>query len=165
MKKEIKIDSEDLINALEDHSDSFAYFLDLENGNIVMFSKDSFEEEFDEESDDESLNLDGYNREAVESQPDRFISIEPIRSDESFNIMEDFTAALPDDLIKDRLNSALSKRKPFRHFKDELYDFPEVQKEWYIFHEEEMKKIAREWLEAYDIKFELIRKNIIKDKD
>jgi hypothetical protein len=55
--------------------------------------------------------------------------IEPIESNESFKIMEDFTSGLPDDIINNKLSTALSKRKPFRHFKDELYDFPEVQKE------------------------------------
>jgi len=152
MKKEIKIDSEKFINALEDHSDSFEYYLDLENGNVVILLRDSFEDELEEDS----VDLDGYNREIVEGDPDRFIFISPIKSDESFDIMEDFTSTLPDDLIKDKLSSALSKRKPFRHFKDELYDFPEVQKEWYKFHEEEMKKIACEWLKAYDIKAEFI---------
>ncbi len=161
MKKEIKIDSEDLINAFEDHSDSFEYFLDLENGNVVVFPKDSSEDEFEEEP----AESEGYNREIVENNPGRFIYVDPIESNESFEIMEDFTSTLSDDVIKDKLISALSKRKPFRHFKDALYDFPAVQKEWYKFHEEEMEKIAYEWLEAYNIKGELIRKYYVEDKE
>jgi hypothetical protein len=78
--------------------------------------------------------------------------------------MEDFTSELPDDIIKSKLSIALSKRKPFRHFKDELYDFPEVQKEWYKFHEDEMKRIASEWLEAYNINAEFVRKHLMEDK-
>ena len=116
MKKEIKIDSENLINALEDHSDSFDYFLDLENGNVVSLYKDLFEEEFEEDP----VDLYGYNHEIVENNPDRFIFINPINSRESFKIMEDFVSDILNDLIKNTLNSALSKRKPFRNFKDEL---------------------------------------------
>jgi len=161
MKKEIKIDTEDLINALEDHSDSFDYFLDLGNGNVALFSKESYEEL----SEDDTADSDKCNLLQVENDSGRFVLIDPVKSEESFGIMEDFVSTLPDDLIKDRLSSALSKRKPFRHFKDVLNDFPEVQKEWYKFHEEEMKKIAYEWLESYDIKAELIHKYVIEDKE
>jgi len=173
MNKQLKIDSEDLIMALEDHSDAFEYFIDLENGNVVILSSDFFdEEEFeDEEFDDEELDEedlidpDGYNHAIVESNPERFVFIDPIESSESFTIMEEFVATLADDVIKQTLSAALSKRKPFRHFKDELYQFPEVQKEWYAFHEEEMKKIAMEWLEDNDIKAELVRKYLMKDQE
>ncbi len=101
----------------------------------------------------------------IENNPDRFMFIDQIESHESFELMEDFTSRLSDDIIKSKLSTALSKRKPFRHFKDELYDFPEVQKEWYKFHEEEMKRIATEWLEAYDIKAELVRKYLMNEKE
>jgi len=167
MKKEIKIDIQDLIEALEDHSDSFDYFLDLENGNVAILLKDDFKEkEYEDDEDDEESpeEIDGYNREIIENNPDRFMFIEPIESHESFEIMENFTSGLPDDIIKSKLSTALSKRKPFRHFKDELYDFPEVQKEWYKFHEDEMKRIASEWLEDYDINAEFVRRNLINDK-
>jgi hypothetical protein len=164
MKKEIKIDIQDLIEALEDHSDSFNYYLDLENGNVVTLLKDDFEEKEYEDDEESPEEIDGYNREIIENNPDRFMFIEPIESHESFEIMEDFTSELPDDIIKSKLSIALSKRKPFRHFKDELYDFPEVQKEWYKFHEDEMKRIASEWLEAYNINAEFVRKHLMEDK-
>ena len=160
MKKELKIESENLINALEDHSDSFDYFLDLENGNVVSLSRDYFEEEFEEDP----VDSDGYNHEIVENNPDRFIFIDSIDSRESFKIMEDFVSTILNDLIKNTLSSALSKRKPFRNFKDELNHLPEIQKEWHKYHEMEMEKIAHEWLEDNDIKAELIRKYLIDEK-
>src|SRR4030042_4125943 len=126
MKKELKIDAEDLINALEDHSDSFDYFLDLENGNVVSLLRDDFEDEFEEDP----VDLDGYNHEIVENNPERFIFINPIDSRESFKIMEDFAETILNDLIKNTLRSALSERKPFRNFKDELNHLPEIQTEW-----------------------------------
>lgn len=159
MKKEIKINIQDLINALDDHSYLFDYFLDLENGKVAILPRDFYE-------DEEFEYLDGYNREIIENNRDRFISIDPIESHESFLIMEDFTLKLPDDIIKNKLNTALSKRKPFRNFKNELFGFPEVEKAWYKFHEDEMKRIAFEWLEAYGIKAELIDKHLTdKEKE
>jgi hypothetical protein len=160
MKKELKIDAEDLINALEDHSDSFDYFLDLENGNVVSLLRDDFEDEFEEDP----VDLDGYNHEIVENNPERFIFINPIDSRESFKIMEDFAETILNDLIKNTLRSALSERKPFRNFKDELGHLPEIQKEWYKYHEIEMQKIAYEWLRDNDITAELIRKYLTDEK-
>jgi hypothetical protein len=160
MKKELKIDSENLINALEDHSDSFNYFLDFENGNVVSLFKNYFKEEIEEGP----VDLDGYNHEIVENNPDRFIFINPIDSRESFKIMEDFVSTILNDLIKNTLSLALSKRKPFRNFKDELNHLPEIQKEWYKYHEIEMEKIAYEWLEDNDMTAELIRKYLIDEK-
>ena len=156
MKKELKIDAGNLINALEDHSESFYYFLDLENGNVVSLLRDDTEEEFEEGPADS----DGYNQEIVENNPDRFVFIIPISSRESFKIMEDFAETILNDLIKNTLRSALSKRKPFRNFKDELNHLPEIQTEWYAYHEIEMEKIAHEWLKDNDITAELIRKNL-----
>ena len=150
MKKDLKIDSEKLMNALEDHSDSFDYFLDLENGNIVSLSRDDVDEEFEEDP----VNLDGYSHEIVENNPGRFIFIDPINSRESFKIMEDFVSTILNDLIKNTLSSALSKLKPFRNFKEELNHLPEIQKEWHQYHEIEMEKIAYEWLKDNDIGFQ-----------
>ncbi len=154
MKKELKIDAEKLINALEDHNDSFDYFIDLENGNVVSLIRNDDEEEFEEDP----VVLDGYNHEIVENNPDRFIFIDPIDSRESFKIMEDFVSTILNDLIKNTMSSALSKRKPFRNFKEELNHLPEIQKEWHQYHETEMEKIAYEWLKDNDIKAELLRK-------
>jgi hypothetical protein len=160
MDKELKIDSANLINALEDHTGSFNYYLDLENGNVVSLSRDNFEEEFEEDP----VDSDGYNHEIVENNTDRFIFIDPIDSRESFKIMEDFVSTILNDLIKNTLSSALSKRKPFRNFKDELNHLPEIQKEWYKYHEIEMEKIAYEWLKDNDITAELIQKSSIDEK-
>lgn len=160
MKKELKIDSDDLINALEDHSDTFDYFLDLENGNVVSLLRNPFEEELEEDP----VDLDGYNHEIVENNPDRFISIDPIDSRESFEIMENFVSTILNDSIKNALSSALSKRKPFRNFKDELHHLPEIEKEWYKYHEIEMEKIAYEWLKVNDITCELVRKYPLNEK-
>ena len=150
--KEIKIDSTKLINALEDQSDAFEYFLDLENGNVVKLFRELFDEEFEEDHTDS----EGYNHENVENNPDRFIYINQIDSRESFKIMEDFVSDIMNELVKNTLSSALTKRKPFRHFKDELHHLPEIQQDWNIFHEQEMKKNASDWCEENNIKAELI---------
>jgi hypothetical protein len=154
MRNELKIVSGKIIHALEDHSDSFDYFLDLKNGNVVPLSKDYREDESEEDPD----NSDGYSHQVIETNPGRFLFIDPINSSESFKIMDDFSSTILNDLIKNTLRSALTRRKPFRNFKEELNHLHEIQKEWYNYHEKEMEKTANEWLDDNDIKADLIRK-------
>lgn len=45
-----------------------------------------------------------------------------------------------------RLERALGGRGPFRRFKDELYDHPEVQQQWYAFKDARLHRRAIEWL-------------------
>lgn len=53
-----------------------------------------------------------------------YASIDRIESHESYWHMEDFTAGLPEGEARSRLEQALIRSKPFRHFKDALEVFP-----------------------------------------
>jgi hypothetical protein len=143
----IQIDQEDIILALEDQDYSHQYYIDLENGKIFWFTEDNFEED-----------IDGYSQELIDNNPERFISIDPIDSHESFQIMEDFIFTITNKNIQGKLDEALSRKKPFRNFKDELYKYTDVQEKWYKYYEERMKQNAIDWLESKGIKGQLIKK-------
>ncbi len=151
MNDALKIDMEELINAFEDHSGYFDYYLDLKNGNVVPLMSDDF--------DQEPEYIDGYTIEAVEGDPDRFRYIFPVESWESFKIMEEFVETVVNDVIKNRLKSALSRKKPFRNFKDEIHHLPEVSEEWFSFHDEAMSRVVYNWLEENDVKAVLVRRS------
>lgn len=53
--------------------------------------------------------------------------------------MENFANQLNDGLFKDQLLEALSKRKPFRHFKH-LIDQSEFRQHWFDFKQKELEK-------------------------
>lgn len=142
MPDKIKIEKSMLEFAFENHSFDTQYYLDIETGDIITKSDEVFEEEIDEEE--------------IENNPERFYYIESIESRRSFKIMEDFIYTIDDKKIKDDLNDSINRKKPFRSFKDRLYNYPEIQERWYKFYEEELEKIMIEWLQDNNINAELV---------
>jgi len=140
----IEIDLDELVFALEWRSDETASYLDMETGQIVTVS-DLF--------DDEGLQ----SRDEIEENPKRYRYIEPIDSNESFRMMARFVDSLPEGEAQKVLAKSLQRRSPFRNFKDDLYDFPDVQNQWYKFHAEQLVQMAKEWLEAEEIDAELVK--------
>ncbi|WP_181149752.1 UPF0158 family protein [Arthrobacter sp. MYb227] len=112
----------------DDGSMGTSYLLDTETGEVLMYGMDP-------DSDDE-----------IDLEDEKYLSIEPIQSYESYQHMEDFVGTLPEANARQRLEQALIRSKPFRHFKDALYDFPELQKDWYTFKDEAMAKVIVRWL-------------------
>ena len=140
----IKIDTDMFIVALEDHNYETQYFLDTKTGEIEMLT------ELSDMPEEEEL------REQIESEAERYISIEPVGSNESFRVMEQFGEQLPAGKARDDLFAALSRRKPFRQFKDALLDYPDIREKWFLFHNQQFKAKVQEWLEDYNISAELL---------
>lgn len=109
----------------DDGSMGTEYLLDTETGEVIMYG-------FDSGADDE-----------IDTEDEKYVGIDRI---ESYQHMEDFTVELPEGEARRQLEQALIRSKPFRHFKDALYDFPEVQKDWYKFKDDAMARIIVRWL-------------------
>jgi hypothetical protein len=125
----LTIDLNDLIDALTLRFElgEAQHFLDLETGEIVLVSDEVGEPPEDIE--------DGT----------RYRPIDPIESHESYQIMEDFVESLPESKLKNRLGRALDGRKPFRHFKDTLLDFPDTREAWFQFEHRAHERLAEAW--------------------
>jgi hypothetical protein len=109
--------------------------IDLVTGNL--YHPGSLEWDRPEELDEDSESFD----------PDRWLFFQPA-SGEGYRDMVDFTTALPDGPLQERLSRALEGRGAFRRFRDVLYDHtPEVQvKRWLLFRDERRLGRARDWL-------------------
>lgn len=138
-----QIDLGEFVFALEWQSDETASYLDVETGQIVAVS-DLFDDEGRQSQDE------------IEENPERYRYIEPIDSNESFRMMARFVDSLPEGEAQRLLAKSLQRRSPFRNFKDDLYEFPDVQNQWYKFHNEQLVQMAKEWLEAEEIDAELV---------
>jgi hypothetical protein len=75
-----------------------------------------------------------------------FVAVEMADSHRGYRDMEDFIATLEDEKVRAALFHAIERKRPFRHFKDALYDYPKVQEGWYAFHEKRMRHHAVTWL-------------------
>jgi ribosomal protein S18 acetylase RimI-like enzyme len=92
-------------------------------------------------ADDESFDADAGDG--------RYISIPEWDSSGGFRLMEHFTAALHNALVREELSSALNMgRGVFRAFKNTLARYPETEKLWFAYKEREMKREVVAWYNA-----------------
>ena len=134
------VNADDLISALESSDAEVEWYLDLSNGAVVPVFGDLLDE-----------GENAAMAEAVETQPERFVPIEPIASHEAFHIMEAFVETLPAGAPAERLSIALRERHPFRPFKDALLAWPPVREQWFRFHHARMREIAQDWLTGSEL--------------
>lgn len=131
----IPIDLELLGNALNDGGGSadHQWYLDLRNGELLIVSEYSdVPDEYEE----------------AQKQPEVFLFVEPRSSREGFQVMEDYVEGLPEGEARRALERALRKPKPFRCFKDTLFDFPGEREAWFEFQNQRLREAAIEFLEA-----------------
>ena len=140
----IEIETMWLFEAFEDHSGTVHFYLDKQTGEIVRISEMS-------ETQEEQQEI--YDR--IESEPDRWVDIEPLPSRDAFGVMEDFVAGLPDGEDKRTLERALSYKKPFSNFKQALSDMPDIRKQWFVFHDNHTRETAEAWLKDQGIEAKL----------
>ena len=70
--------------------------------------------------------------------------IETLESNESFEIMADFTEQLADNnQLKAKLANALSKKKPFREFKFVIDNSGAYRQEWFDFKNRKLEEFVR----------------------
>ena len=134
-----------------------AYFLDQETGEILILPENF--PRIPETEVDEAALMTGVPEEEItlrlqqaRENPRRFIRIEPLPPWESYDLMEKFVDSLPPGRVQDRLAKALTRRRPFRRFKDVLLDYPKVREQWFAFQDEHLHRWAREWLAAYGLR-------------
>ncbi|UMB53295.1 UPF0158 family protein [Lutibacter sp. A64] len=71
-----------------------------------------------------------------------FIAFELLKGYETFKIIEDFKHELSDTNFIEKLNYALTNKKPFRNFKY-LIDNSDYREQWFKFKQQELEKIVK----------------------
>lgn len=134
----LKINLEDFAIALTWHSEpgNGDHYLDTETGEVLFIS-------------------DGVDAELIppdlEDNP-RYLRIGTLETSEAFTIMEGFAEALDANAaMAERLAAALRRPKPFRRFKDALYDDPVVRDAWFVFEREAHRVLGAEWCAEHGI--------------
>ncbi len=138
--KALKIDLQDFAVALTWHSDIYdsAHYLDTETGAVIFVSDGVDEDMIPPDLDDSP----------------RYEPIETIEWRDSFRIMEDFVLTVQDAAMAARLDAALQRPKPFRRFKDALFDVPALCEAWFAFELDAQRRIGTAWCAARGIEVE-----------
>ncbi|MEO6061387.1 MAG: UPF0158 family protein [Thermoflexales bacterium] len=146
--KTLIVDGEELAMALESHNSMLKYVFDRETGEVIPTADES-----------SGFEMEEAQRELIEANfGERFIRIEPVPSNEGWDLMADFIAELPEGVAAERLARALEGKSPFRRFKDTLFDYPELREDWFKFHEDAFYGFGEAWLKEMGIEATLKRR-------
>ena len=102
----------------------FRVFYHKKKGDLIFVPNLDMHSEMDTEAwEDEFATLKKHGRDYNE--------IEAMESSDSFQVMTDFAEQLTDPNLRDKLTSALSKKKPFREFKFVIDNSGEQREQWF----------------------------------
>jgi hypothetical protein len=157
--KKLKVDIDDIALAMQfsDEIEESTQFLDTETGEVVNIFRsvmDDIEEGNAEAIGDypEWMKEMADDAEAMlNDEKGRFVEIPKISSHEAYEFMENFLWGIKDEKIKDRLLRAIQGRGAFRRFKDTISEWPDLEKRWYEYEEEAIRKEVLDWLESIGI--------------
>lgn len=137
MPTTLPIDLDELTIALTHHDPytGSSWRFDSRTGALFFVSDGVDEEDLPDDLDDDT----------------RWLDVRAIDSSLTWQIRADFAEQCSDAWLARRLADALDQRKPFRRFKDALYDHPEQREAWFAFERIALERIAREWCEERGI--------------
>ncbi|MGC2062321.1 MAG: UPF0158 family protein [Thermodesulfovibrionales bacterium] len=169
-----RVDFDEIQKAMEDIGrEAFDYFIDTETGDVIILSEDILQkaqaiisESCDEDMSDyeaiefdEEVELPEWAEDEVELALDifidhetRYMRIPERRSDDVFQAMQGFTAALENQELRLLLEEIVDGKGAFRRFKDILEDYPKEKKQWYGYSAKMARKEIAEWLQSVGIK-------------
>ena len=90
------------------------------------------------------MTLEDFNPKYTEW--DKYITIEPMPSNESFEIMENFANQLENSKVKTHLLAVLTNRKPFANFK-RIIDNSDIREEWFDFKDRHVRNYVKTIIE------------------
>ena len=76
----------------------------------------------------------------------KYITIEPLESNESFKIMEKFVDQLDNSKLRERLVYALYNGRPFANFKN-IIDNSEIRQDWFDFKDKKLQEYVKTMIE------------------
>jgi hypothetical protein len=144
---------DDLIDALEEQSDSLFAFLDQQTGEVFLISEESLALT---EADPETIAMlpDWQKEEALRAvlieTTDRYLPL-PDRFDvNEWNIMSEFCHEVKQDHIRAALLKAVQGNHAFRRFKDQIATH-DLWEDWNRFRHQAFGEIIRDWAEENGI--------------
>ena len=148
--------------------DTFDYFLDLETGEVMMFSEEIlgevkarlYEDDAEEIGDDveyiefdEEPEIPEWMEDEVElaleilfDTKDRYPRIPERTSAAAYQSMVLFLETVEEPELRDALLTALSGKGAFKRFKDVLIAYPKERKRWHGYNAKVLKQEITAWL-------------------
>jgi hypothetical protein len=144
---------DDLLDALEEQSDSLLAYLDRDTGEVVLISQESLS--LGEAEPEEIASLPGWQKEEAEpavqiQTTDRYLALPDQFDVNELEIMNEFCLEVKPDNLRDSLLGAIHGNHAFRRFKDEIANH-NMWDQWNRFRRHAFEEIVRDWCEENSI--------------
>lgn len=132
-----------IIFAMEDQSDT--HYLDLLTGTVVS-NQERRMIDWEENGNTEEI-----------SEQERYIDIPDWQPSDGFLVMEKFANQVRNPIHKGKLLEALQAGKGvFRRFKDIIVEHPSLEREWFAFKDDQLKREVYAWYREHDGALQLL---------
>ena len=150
----MKVKLNDLVDAIEFHSDESKSFIHLKTGEIYLITDEAIciAENDDRNYPDWMKDLIKITKDYLENEND-YLALPSQYEVNEYQIMEDFASNLENQDKTDKLLFCLRGKGAFRRFKDAVI-LLDIDKEWYSYRDERYQQFAREWCEVNEIALE-----------
>ena len=165
--KKLKVDIDDVALAMElsNELEESISCLDKETGKVINISRSVMNDV--EEGNEEAINdypewmkEEAKNAEAIlNDDKERFVEIPKITSYEQYGYMERYILTIKDEKIRNYLIWAIKGKGAFRRFKDTIAEWPEIEKRWYAYRDETIRREVLDWLESIGIEPEDVKED------
>lgn len=85
----------------------------------------------------------------IENEPDKYVQLEAMTSDDSYRVMEAFAHQVEDKVMQGRLLATLEGYKPFANFKHQI-DNSDIREDWFAFKQEKLEEFVMGQIEDHD---------------
>lgn len=137
----MKVNLNEVIEAIDMASDGIQNFYDKRTGQIVTRFDSMIYGDYDDELEDD-----------LEENWDQYISLPEAFDIDNYSIMEDFIDDLNNSTIQNQLARAIRGKGAFRRFKDIVIELG-ISDQWYHYLDEAHRKIAIKWCHDNDIEY------------
>lgn len=150
-----KVNLEEVIEALEIKTRESNYFYYKKTGEIFYITDDELREAEDEPNID---NFPEWQQDNIRTAVDilstsDYIKLPNEQDIDDYRIMKDFCNSIEDEKQNNVLCDAISGSRPFRRFKEKIYQF-DLADDWYDYQDKIYKEIAIEWCRENNIEYE-----------
>lgn len=146
----------EILDSMDFQTAESSSYLDKSTGKVILLTSDEMYaaeegEALDDYEEWERENIETARR-IVEDGDESLVPLPSKWDINEYEIMESFCHSLPEGQTRDALCITIKGSGAFRRFKESLHVFDLVQ-QWYKYRDAEMRTIAIDWCEEYEIPY------------
>jgi hypothetical protein len=151
----LKVDLDDVLEALELRTRESNYFYYKKTGVVFMIMDDELRAAEEDYDINEFPEWKQENIKAAEDiiSTDDYISLPDDYEIDDYSIIEDFCYSIENEELSEELLYAIRGSGAFRRFKEKIYQY-DIEDQWYDYKEQRYRKIAIEWCEENNIEYQ-----------